>query len=118
MGAWNIWRAAGMAMAAVLAAGAAPAEPVRIGFPAESGDYSPAFAADKLGYFTKAGLDVKLIVFRSGAAGQEALSAGAADLIVYFGPAVALARSKGAKEKINAVMGSFGGHKATSMPAK
>jgi NitT/TauT family transport system substrate-binding protein len=76
------------------------AEPVRIGFAVESVDYSPAFAAERLGLFKKAGIEVKLITFRGGAAAQEALSAGAADIIGYFSPAVALAVSKGAKERM------------------
>ena len=94
------------ALACAGAAGTSIADPVRIGFPAESVDYSPAFAAEKLGYFKEANLDVKLIMFRSGAAAQEAFSAGAADIIVYVGPAVALAVGKGAKEKIVALVGS------------
>src|ERR1700688_1420508 len=80
-------------------AGSAAADPVRIGFPADSVDFSPAYVAEKIGLFKKANLDVKLAVFRGGAAVQEAMSAGAADLMSYFGPAVALAVSKGAKEK-------------------
>jgi NitT/TauT family transport system substrate-binding protein len=78
----------------------AQAEQVRIGFAAESLDYAPAFAAERLGLFKKHGLDVKLIVFRGGAAAQEALGAGATDIIAYFAPAVALASSKGVREKM------------------
>jgi NitT/TauT family transport system substrate-binding protein len=86
---------------AVLLAGVGTcvAEPVRIAFPAESVDFAPAYVAEKLGLFKKANLEVKLTVFRGGAAVQEAMNAGAADLISYFGPAVGLAVSKGAKEK-------------------
>lgn len=87
------------AFAIACAADSAAAETVRIGFPADSVDFSPAYVAEKIGLFKKANLDVKLTVFRGGAAVQEAMSAGAADLISYFGPAVALAVSKGAKEK-------------------
>jgi NitT/TauT family transport system substrate-binding protein len=79
---------------------AAQADSVRIGFAAESLDYAPAFAAERLGLFKQHGLDVKLIVFRGGAAAQEAMSAGAADIIAYFAPAVALAASKGVREKM------------------
>lgn len=78
----------------------AQADPVRIGFAAESLDYAPAFAAERLGLFKQRGLDVKLIVFRGGAAAQEAMSAGVADIIAYFAPAVALAASKGIHEKM------------------
>jgi NitT/TauT family transport system substrate-binding protein len=84
---------------AVVAAQSVAAETVRIAFPADSVDFSPAYVAEKIGLFKKANLDVKITVFRGGAAVQEAMSAGAADLMSYFGPAVALAVSKGAKEK-------------------
>jgi NitT/TauT family transport system substrate-binding protein len=84
---------------ASLAAGACRADPVRIAFPAESVDFAPAYVAEKLGLFKKANVDVKLTVFRGGSAVQEAMNAGAADLMSYFGPAVGLAVSKGAKEK-------------------
>jgi NitT/TauT family transport system substrate-binding protein len=79
---------------------AAQADPVRIGFAAESLDYAPAFAAERLGLFKKHGVEAKLIVFRGGAAAQEAMSAGAADIIAYFAPAVALANLKGVREKM------------------
>ncbi len=82
------------------------ADPVRIGFAAESADYVPAFAAERLGLFKKANIEVKLVTFRGGAAAQEAISAGAADIIAYFSPAVALAVSKGAKEKMVATISS------------
>lgn len=90
--------------ATLMMASTAGAEPVRIGFAAESLDYAPAWAAEKLGLFKKGGVEVKLITFRGGAAAQEALSAGAADVIAYFSPAVALAVSKGAKEKMVATI--------------
>jgi len=91
-----------LAIAALVAAfsGAAEAEPVRIGFAAESLDYAPAFAAERLGLFKNHGVEAKLIVFRGGAAAQEAMSAGAADIIAYFAPAVALANQKGIREKM------------------
>src|SRR4051794_20946987 len=91
-----------LAIAAVIVTfcGAAQAEPVRIGFAAESLDYAPAFAAERLGLFKKHGVEAKLIVFRGGAAAQEAMSAGATDIIAYFAPAVALAASKGVREKM------------------
>jgi len=75
------------------------ADPIRIAFPADSVDFTPAYVAQKIGLFKKANLDVQIGIFRGGAAVQEAMKAGAADLMSYFGPAVALAVSKGAKEK-------------------
>jgi NitT/TauT family transport system substrate-binding protein len=91
-----------LAISALIAAcgTAAQADPVRIGFAAESLDYAPAFAAERLGLFKKHGIEAKLIVFRGGAAAQEAMSAGAADIIAYFAPAVALANLKGVREKM------------------
>ena len=74
-------------------------DPIRIAFPADSVDFTPAYVAQKIGLFKKSNLDVQISMFRGGAAVQEAMTAGAADLMSYFGPAVALAVSKGAKEK-------------------
>jgi NitT/TauT family transport system substrate-binding protein len=82
-----------------LAAGTCLGEPIRIAFPAESVDFAPAYVAQRIGLFKKSNLDVHIGIFRGGAAVQEAMNAGATDLMSYFGPAVALAMSKGAKEK-------------------
>ena len=87
----------------VFATSHANAGEIRLGLVPENVFTSPAYAAEKLGFYKAAGLDVKFIVFRGGAAAQEAMSAGQADIIDYFGPAVALAISKGAKEKLVAV---------------
>lgn len=82
-------------------AGPALADPVRIGMAVgDDVSTSPAYAAEKLGYFKDAHLDVQLSAYRGGAAAQEALSAGATDMISYFGAGVGLAVSKGAKEKM------------------
>jgi NitT/TauT family transport system substrate-binding protein len=94
----------------------AQAGPVRIGFAAESLDYAPAFAAEKLGLFKKHGVEAKLIVFRGGAAAQEAMGAGAADIIAYFAPAVALANSKGIREKMVGTVSA--GHVAWNLIVK
>jgi NitT/TauT family transport system substrate-binding protein len=79
----------------------AAAAPVRIGM-AVGDDVStaPAYVAEKLGYFKDAKVEVEIAAYRGGAAAQEALSAGAADMISYFGAGVGLAVSKGAKEKM------------------
>jgi NitT/TauT family transport system substrate-binding protein len=95
---------------------AAQADPVRIGFAAESLDYAPAFAAERLGLFKKHGVEAKLIVFRGGAAAQEAMSAGAADVIAYFAPAVALANQKGIREKMVGTVSA--GHVAWNLIVK
>ena len=62
--------------------------------------YVQFYAAETLGFYKEAGVKAELTLYRGGAASQEALSAGAADIITYFGAGVALAISKGAKEKI------------------
>jgi NitT/TauT family transport system substrate-binding protein len=100
----------------VACCGAAQADPVRIGFAAESLDYAPAFAAERLGLFKKHGVEAKLIVFRGGAAAQEAMGAGAADIIAYFAPAVALANSKGIREKMVGTVSA--GHVAWNLIVK
>jgi NitT/TauT family transport system substrate-binding protein len=66
--------------------------------------YAPFYAAEELGLFKQAGIKVELTVYRGGAASQEALSAGAADMITYFGGGAGLAILKGAKEKVVAVI--------------
>ncbi|MFL6796567.1 MAG: ABC transporter substrate-binding protein [Xanthobacteraceae bacterium] len=94
-----ILRVIGAVSLAIGGASASLAEPIRIAFPADSVDFTPAYVAQKIGLFKKSNLEVQISTFRGGAAVQEAMNAGAADLISYFGPAVALAVSKGAKEK-------------------
>ena len=89
----------GVATLAIGTASACLGDPIRIAFPADSVDFAPAYVAQRIGLFKKSNLEVQITVFRGGAAVQEAMNAGAADLMSYFGPAVALAVSKGAKEK-------------------
>lgn len=105
-------RAAALAFAlfpiAVSAAHRAEAGEIRLGLVPENVFTSPAYAAEKLGYYKAAGIDVKFVIFRGGAAAQEALTAKQADVIDYFGPAVALAISKGVKQKL--VAANMPGH--------
>lgn len=110
---------AALAAAALGAAPAALAAPVRIGFAVPYDvNVSPAYAAEKLGYYKDAGLEVELSHFRGGSAAQEALTAGATDIITYFAAGVGLAVSKGAKEKMvaTATAKSIGWH--LLVPAK
>src|SRR5215213_1140098 len=80
-------------------------ETVRIGLAVpHNAAYVQFYAAETLGYYKEAGVKAELTLYRGGAASQEALSAGAADIITYFGAGVALAISKGAKEKIVAAI--------------
>jgi NitT/TauT family transport system substrate-binding protein len=80
-------------------------ELVRIGLAVpHNAAYVQFYAADTLGFYKDAGVKAELTIYRGGAASQEALSAGAADIITYFGAGVALAVSKGAKEKMVAAI--------------
>lgn len=79
------------------------AREVRLGLVPANVFTAPAYAAEKLGYYKDAGIDVKFIVFRGGAAAQEAMTARQVDIIDYFGPAAALAVTKGVKQKMVAV---------------
>jgi NitT/TauT family transport system substrate-binding protein len=103
---YSFWFKAATAAFAVFSAAPVHAqELVRIGLavPHNAG-YVQFYAAEALGYYKEAGLKTEITVYRGGAASQEALSAGAADIITYFGAGVGLAVSKGAKEKIIAAI--------------
>ena len=74
---------------------------VRIGLAVPNyGPFAPVYAAEELGYYKENGLTVEITAYRGGPAAQEALAAGAADIINFFPPGVALAVKKGIKEKI------------------
>ena len=64
------------------------------------GAFAPVYAAEELGYYKEYGLTAEITAYRGGPAAQEALAAGAADIINFFPPGVALAVKKGIKEKI------------------
>jgi NitT/TauT family transport system substrate-binding protein len=79
-------------------------ETVRIGLAVpQNAAYAQYYAAEALGSYKEAAVTAEVTVYRGGAASQEALSAGAADIITYFGAGAALAIAKGAKQKIVAV---------------
>ena len=96
MGRSVILRAAAAASFVLLTAPLAGAqELVRIGLavPHNAG-YVQFYAAEALGFYKEAGVKAEITVYRGGAASQEALSAGAADIITYFGAGVGLAESQ------------------------
>ena len=64
------------------------------------GAFAPVYVAEDLGYYRAEGIKPEITAYRGGPAAQEALAAGAADLIDFFPPGVALAVKKGIKEKI------------------
>jgi len=94
------WIVAGTALLG-LAHAAAAQDKVRVGL-AVSGftPYAPVYAAQELGIYKAKNLDVELTVYRGGGAAQEAVAAGAADIISFFPPGVAIGISKGVKQKI------------------
>ena len=94
------------AMSGAAVSGAASAqETVRIGLAVpHNAAYVQFYAADALSFYKEAGVKPEITIYRGGAASQEAMSAGAADIITYFGAGVGLAVSKGAKEKIVAAV--------------
>jgi NitT/TauT family transport system substrate-binding protein len=96
-----------LAAACIALSGAAASaeELVRIGLAVpHNAAYVQFYAAETLGFYKDAGVKAEVTIYRGGAASQEALSAGAADIITYFGAGVGLAVSKGAKEKIVAAV--------------
>ena len=101
----------GFGVALAVIAPVTAAEKVRVGLAAKAyTPYAPIHAAAELGYYKAKGLDVELTIYRGGGAAQTALTAGAADIINFFPPGVALAVKKGAKEKIVAAGGTLTPH--------
>jgi ABC-type nitrate/sulfonate/bicarbonate transport system substrate-binding protein len=94
-----------LALASAATIGFAPAmltaqDVVRIGGVTNYGPVLPAVAAEKLGLYTKVGVKVEVTNYAGGSASMEGLAAGAADLINYFPPGLALARQRGVKATI------------------
>ena len=74
---------------------------VRIGLAVPNyGPYAPVHAAEELGYYKENGIKPEITAYRGGAAAQEALAAGAVDILSFFPPGAALAVKKGIKEKV------------------
>ena len=83
------------------AASASAQTTVKLGLAVSNyGPYAPVYVAEELGYYKDNGVKVEITAYRGGGAAQEALAAGAADMINFFPPGVALAVKKGIKEKI------------------
>ena len=78
------------ALATLSGAAASAQELVSIGLAVpHNAAYVQFYAAETLGFYKEAGVKAELTLYRGGAASQEALSAGAADIITYFGAGVA-----------------------------
>jgi ABC-type nitrate/sulfonate/bicarbonate transport system substrate-binding protein len=95
-----------LATLALLTGAAAAQDKVRIGLPVPKATaYIGVQVAVDRGFFKEANIDPEVTVFRGGAAAQEALSAGAADVISYPPGGVALVQLKGGqKEKVVGVI--------------
>src|SRR6202045_5281008 len=91
--------AVGALLACVSAADAQTTVKIGLAVP-NYGPFAPVYAAEELGYYKENGVTAEITAYRGGPAAQEALAAGAADIINFFPPGVALAVKKGIKEKI------------------
>lgn len=90
---------------ALTASPAFAADAVRIAAPPPYSPIAVVFAAEGLGYFKEKGIQAEISTYRGGAAVQEALAAGAADLAAVSAPGAAIAVQKGVKQKIVALAG-------------
>lgn len=73
---------------------------MRIGGTANYGPVLPVIAAQQLGLFEKAGVQVEFTGYAGGSASMEAMAANEADLINFFPPGAALARARGVRSTI------------------
>lgn len=73
---------------------------LRVGGTPNYGPIVPVHAAEKLGLFEKLGLDVEFTGYQGGAAAMEALAAREVDIVCFFPPGLALAKSRGVEAVI------------------
>lgn len=99
---WTV-RAALVAAAVLVTLPASAADKVRMGVAAIYPPFAVPFAARELGFYKEKDLDVEITMYRGGGPTQEALAAGAADVITNSPPGAALAIKKGVKQKIVAL---------------
>lgn len=92
-------------MAAAGATVAHAADKLRIAMPPAYTPMAVAVFAQEKGYFKEKGIDAEFTTYRGGAAAQEALAAGAADVGAVASPGAAIAIQKGVKQKIIANAG-------------
>jgi NitT/TauT family transport system substrate-binding protein len=93
----------GAQVAATRGIASAANDTVRVGVAASYPTYAIFFAAKELGYYSAAGIDTDIQVFRGGPAALEAVAAGAADCCSILPTAAALAIDKGVKAEIVAL---------------
>lgn len=88
--------AAALAVLALLAVNAVAQEKVRIGLAVpNAAAFVGLYAAVDRGFFKELGVEPEITIFRGGAAAQEAMSAGATDIITYFPGGVGLVQTRG-----------------------
>jgi NitT/TauT family transport system substrate-binding protein len=88
-------------------AAAQAADQVRVGLAAIYPPYGVTYVAQELGFYKENDLDVQITNFASGPVAQEALAAGAIDVITISPPGAGVAIGKGVKEKIVAPTGDL-----------
>lgn len=89
-----------------LATVAQAADKVRVAVATVYIPFAPIFAAEELGFYKEKNLEVEATVYRGGGPAQEAMAAGAADILTNSPMGAALAISKGIKQKIVAAGGT------------
>ena len=72
--------------------------------------FTPIFVAEELGYYKDENLEVEATTYRGGGPAQEAMAAGAADILTNSPMGAALAISKGIKQKVVAAGGTVTPH--------
>lgn len=82
------------------------ADKVRVAIAAVYVPFAPIYVAEELGYYKQLNLEVEPTVYRGGGPAQEAMAAGAADVLTNSPMGAALAISKGVKQKIVAAGGT------------
>jgi NitT/TauT family transport system substrate-binding protein len=99
--------AAAALLGALATSGAQAADKVRVGLAAVYPPYGVTYVAQELGFYKERNLDVEITQFSSGPVAQEALAAGAIDVITISPPGAGVAIAKGVKEKIVASTGDI-----------
>jgi ABC-type nitrate/sulfonate/bicarbonate transport system substrate-binding protein len=94
-----------LAIAASLSAAQA-ADKVRVAVATVYVPFAPIFVAQELGFYKEMDLEVEATVYRGGGPAQEAMAAGAADILTNSPMGAALAISKGIKQKVVAAGGT------------
>ena len=95
-----------IAFALLLSNAAEAADKVRVAVATVYVPFAPIFVAEELGFYKEKNLEVETTVYRGGGPAQEAMAAGAADILTNSPMGAALAISKGIKQKVVAAGGT------------